>query len=287
MRQTEMKHASLKQAAAMVSDGAILALGGSETARQPMALVREIIRQGKKGLHLCGYRQGADFDMLARSGCVATLDAPVSADPLHGNGVVSKPIGRAAAFVRFEAAAADLPYALVKPEAMQQVSDSIVAVEDVFGGEAALAVRRLDPDIAIIHAHAADIYGNVQMDIKFHADFVCDLVLARAAKCVIVSVEQIVSPQSIVSAPWKTVLPAKAVACVVEAPYGALPTACEGRYQADEDALAEYAKASRQALTAQQWFDAHVHASGSHALYLDRLGMKHIQSLTVKKPVRV
>lgn len=283
MTKTEMKYASLKQAAAMVSDGATLALGGSETARHPMALVREIIRQRKKGLHLCGYRYGVDFDMLVRSGCVATLDAPVSDHVSHGDCVVPKPIGKAAAFARFEAAAADLPYALVKPEAMEQVNDTVAMIEDVFGGAGALAVRRLNPDIAIIHAHAADIYGNVQMDMECQSDFARDLVLARAAQCVIVSVEQIVSPQSIASAPWNVVLPGEAVDWVVEAPYGALPSACEGRYQTDEDALSEYNKASRQALTVRPWFDEHVYVFDSHANYLDRLGMKHIQSLTVKR----
>ena len=64
------KRASLADAAALVSDGAIVALGGGLSARLPMAMVRELVRQGRRGLHLVGSAHSIDVDMLVAAGAV-------------------------------------------------------------------------------------------------------------------------------------------------------------------------------------------------------------------------
>ena len=61
----------------------------------------------------------------------------------------------------------------------------------------------LNPDVALIHAHRADMLGNVQVDGYRHMD--ADM--ARAARTVIVSAEQIVSPDEIAARPDRTMLP--------------------------------------------------------------------------------
>ena len=62
------KRASLADAVALVSDGAMVALGGGLSARLPMAMVRELIRQGRRGLHLVGSAHSIDVDMLVGAG---------------------------------------------------------------------------------------------------------------------------------------------------------------------------------------------------------------------------
>jgi len=52
------KRASLADAVSLVSDGATVALGGGLSARLPMAMVRELVRQGRRGLHLVGSAHG-------------------------------------------------------------------------------------------------------------------------------------------------------------------------------------------------------------------------------------
>ena len=64
------KRVSLADAAALVGDGAIVALGGGLSARLPMALVRELIRQGRRGLHLVGSAHSIDVDLLVAAGAV-------------------------------------------------------------------------------------------------------------------------------------------------------------------------------------------------------------------------
>src|SRR3979490_1851256 len=60
----------LAEAAALVADGATVALGGGLSARLPMALVRELIRQGRTGLHLVGSAPSIDVELLVAAGAV-------------------------------------------------------------------------------------------------------------------------------------------------------------------------------------------------------------------------
>ena len=57
-----------------VKDGDLVALGGFTVSRNPMTLAREIIRQGKKDLHLAVHSQGQAMDLLVGAGCVRRLE---------------------------------------------------------------------------------------------------------------------------------------------------------------------------------------------------------------------
>lgn len=287
MTQFDLKLMSIQQAVRAIPEGALVALGGSNEARQPMAIVREIVRQ-RKTLRLAGYRYGIDFDMLLRAGCAATLDVPLSneeADQVKSLaasvGSTHNTIGADAAFARFEAGAAGLPYAIVK-SAVEAGGSEALLLRDA-AGKAVAAIPGLTPDIAIIHAHAADIYGNVLMDLESRSGFARDLVLARSAAQVIASVEQVVSPQTVANAPAGLVLSANRVSSVVEAPYGAYPTQCERRYDSDGRALAAYREAVRDTKAFDCWLATEVLAVNGHAAYLDRLGMERLMTATTKR----
>src|ERR1700712_229499 len=68
------KRTSLAAAAARVADGALVALGGGLCARLPMALVRELVRQDRRGLHLVGSAHSIDVDLLAAAGAVSVCE---------------------------------------------------------------------------------------------------------------------------------------------------------------------------------------------------------------------
>src|SRR2546430_7681698 len=68
------KLVELDQAAALISDGALVALGGGLSARLPMALVRELLRQGRRDLHLIGSAHGIDVDLLVAGGAVRVCE---------------------------------------------------------------------------------------------------------------------------------------------------------------------------------------------------------------------
>ena len=76
--QTPSKLMPLAVAAALVRDGAHLTLGGVMLHRIPAAFVRELARQGRRGLRLSKPSPSYDLDLLAAAGCLAEVDAGVA-----------------------------------------------------------------------------------------------------------------------------------------------------------------------------------------------------------------
>jgi glutaconate CoA-transferase subunit A len=68
------KLVSLADAAARIADGARLALGGFAVYQHPMALVRELARQGRRDLTVVGTVNGNDVDLLAGAGCLRRVE---------------------------------------------------------------------------------------------------------------------------------------------------------------------------------------------------------------------
>jgi glutaconate CoA-transferase subunit A len=111
-------------------------------------------------------------------------------------------------------------------------------------GVAAPAAMR--PDVCLLHAQEADMFGNVRYD----GTPFCDPLLAKASRRVLVCVDRIVDNDEIRRDPQRTVIPGYLVDAVVETPYGAHPCASQGRYAHDEQRLAGYISAGR---SAKQW----------------------------------
>ena len=70
---------------------------------------------------------------------------------------------------------------------VDQNPDNLVMLDDPFGGKPVLACRALVPDVALIHAHRADRFGNVQYEPT--AMWPDIAIMPQAAKRVIVSAE--------------------------------------------------------------------------------------------------
>ena len=68
------KRTDLATAARLVRDGAVVALGGGLSARLPMALVRQLVRQGARDLHLVGSAHGVDVDLLVAAEAVGVCE---------------------------------------------------------------------------------------------------------------------------------------------------------------------------------------------------------------------
>ncbi len=66
---------SLTDAVGFIRDADCVALGGHAGRRMPMALIREIIRQGRKDLRLVGWDSGPAFELLAAAGCASSVEA--------------------------------------------------------------------------------------------------------------------------------------------------------------------------------------------------------------------
>ena len=77
------KLCSLSQLAERISDGASIAFGGVFLHRGPFALVRELVRQGRRDLEIIKPSPGYDLDLLCRAGAVAKVRAGIVA--MEGN----------------------------------------------------------------------------------------------------------------------------------------------------------------------------------------------------------
>jgi len=292
---------SLADAVGRIRDGDVVAIGGHTARRHPMALVREIIRQGRKRLHVVGWNNGIDMDMLVGAGCVETVETSYVGMGSFGLALNFRRAAEAGrirviehsettAMDRFRATSIGLPFFPSKTGLgtdLPKTNPHLRPFADPYTGEPWIAVEPIVPDVAIIHAHTADACGNVQLDAERWHDNSPDVMIARSAKTVIVSVEQIVSEAAIKARPIDTILPRHDVTCVVEAPYGAHPCCCDARYDYDLESLGRYQDAARTPDGFAAWLQAHVYQPEDHLAYLDQIGSRRIAAVSLKRSSRV
>ncbi|HVN13462.1 MAG TPA: CoA-transferase [Kineosporiaceae bacterium] len=260
------KRTTLADAVARVPDGATVALGGGLSARLPMALVRELVRQGRRGLRVVGSAHGMDVDLLVAVGAVAVSEesyvgfeqdlglAPAFRRAAENGTLEVRESSCVTILAQLRAAEMGVPFLPVrglKGTDLLGLHPEYARVTCPFTGEELVAVPALSPDVALIHAPLGDAGGNLHLD----QPYVLDERFAHAARLVLATVERI-APTADVAGAGVTV-PAHRVAAVVEAPFGAHPSSCYPLYAYDRGHLAEYVKAA---------------ATGGDALraYLDR-----------------
>lgn len=288
---------SLEDAACRVADGTSLTAGGFAHSHQPMAFVRELIRQGRRDLTLMGVAECWIAEFLAAAG--ALTRTYFSNFMFEGYGRCRRfsegvETGRIAVedhshfgmVSRLMAAGLGLPFmpmrAMLGTDILAQPGfeapdRKAQVMRSPFGPETVLAVSPLRPDVAVIHAARADERGNVQL---FGTTSVVEE-QARAARTVIVTVEEIVSSDEIRREPERTILPGLMVDHVVHAPYGAHPTGVYGYYDHDPDHLRLYYGASGSPEATAAYLAEWVGAPPDLWAYLDRIGMGRLMDLRV------
>ena len=100
-------------------------------------------------------------------------------------------------------------------------------------------IPALNPDVAIIHVHQADIYGNARV----FGTGISDAESALASKKVIVTAEEIIDTAEIRRNPGATTIPYYAVDAVIHSPYGSYPGTCPGYYGSDPEGVFEIFRA--------------------------------------------
>ena len=124
------------------------------------------------------------------------------------------------------------------------------------------------PDVAVIHVHESDIYGNCHI----RGISVADLELARAAKRVIITAERLVDGYAIRINPTRTVIPFYLVDAVVEVPFGSYPGNMAYEYFSDEEHLAQWLKVEKNPDEFQRFLDKYIYKVSSFEEYLELCG---------------
>jgi len=247
------KLVTLDEAAALVSDGAMIALGGGLSARLPMALVRELIRAGRTGLHVVGSAHGIDVDLLVAAGALAVCEesyvgfeqdlglAPAYRRAAETGTIQIKESCCATILAQLRAAEFGLPFLPVRGirgSDIRGLHPEYAEVTCPFTGETLVAVPPLRPDVALIHAPIGDRAGNLHLD----QPYVLDERFAAASRNVVATVDRLVGSSELEHA--GITIPAHFVAAVTEVPFGAHPTSCYPGYAYDRPHLAAYVKAA-------------------------------------------
>ncbi|WP_206808988.1 CoA transferase subunit A [Paradesulfitobacterium ferrireducens] len=269
-----------------------LAVGGMHMHNNPMALIREIIRQGKKIKRL-----------------ITSPSADINADLLIGAGLVEEiltayvgfeHLGLAPNFRRavetksmrllecdepfivygLQAGAGGLPF-IPYPKGLELNDLHKINPEmyrfttDPYTGDEVMTAAPIKPSVALVHCQEADPYGNA----LFKGSEFTDRQMVMAADTVIIQAEKIVPDLARKYGSTKVNVPGFLVSAVVEAPYGCHPTSSHGYYTFDEAHLKEYIKACKTPETFAAYLQHYVTGIPEEE-YAGRIGTERLQALS-------
>ena len=278
------KLTSVEDAVARIADGDRIAVGGCLFSRTPMALVREILRARRTRLTLVRNLMCTEGEFMMAAGAVErvmtawmSIGLPWGVSKIMRHYVETGAVAleewsHLALGLRFRAAAMGVPFV---PSLTMLGSDLVdvggmKTVVDPYTGESLGAVPALFPEVAILHVHRADRFGNAQIDGYPHMD--ADI--ARAAATVLVTTEEIITEDETRRHPDRTVIPGFLVDALIHVPFGSYPHECYGLYEADYDHFAGYTGAidasGPQAVI--DYLERYVYAPATYDDYLELFG---------------
>ena len=277
--------------ASNVQNGMSVAMGCGLESLIPFAASYEIIRQKKKDLTLIAPISDIQFDQLIGAGCVRKIIASWVGNVAAGLGHnyrraaesgIPNPIeieehSNFTIGLGLQAAASGLPFLPTKTVKGSDFSrgPQFSRVACPFTGDELTAVRAIQPDVAILHVQRADREGNVHL----WGNFGVMREAAFAAGKVILTCEEIVDHEVILSDPNRNVIPGFLVSSVVHEPFGAHPSPAQGYARRDDDFYFEYHKESRSREGFERWLEKYVLGVKDHRAFLQLLGTERVEKL--------
>ena len=274
-----------------VEDGMSIAMGCGLESLIPFAASYEIIRQKKNNLTLIAPISDMQFDQLIGAGCAkkiiaswvgnvaaglghnyrraaeAGIPRPIEIEE-HSNFTIGLGLQAAATGLSF------LPTKTVRGSDFRS-GNQFASVRCPFTNEELLAVRAIKPDLAILHVQRADREGNAHAWGNFGVMREAGL----AAKRVILTCEEIVDHDVILSDPNRNVIPGFVVTSVVHEPFGSHPSPTQGYTRRDDDFYFEYHKETRSRESFEEWLRKWVLDVKDHRGFLELLGKERMERL--------
>jgi len=294
-REMKSKVMSVKEAVEkFTKDGDYLATGGFGANRIPTSVCHELLRLGRKNMGFAGHTTTHDFQILSAGKVFDKLDAsyvvglearglsPNARKYIQSGEVQVTEWSNYGLAARFRAAAMGVAFLPIRSnlgtETYKYGAGKTITCP--FTGEPYMAVPALYPDVAAIHVHACDIYGNCQI----RGITIADLDIARAAKKLIITTERIISSDEIRAEPIKTAIPYYLVDAVCEVPYGSYPGNMAYEYFSDEEHIREWMTVEKDPEAFKAFLDKHIYNCESHFDYLRvNGGMEKMMELRQKE----
>lgn len=267
-----------------VRDGQTVAMEGF-THLIPFAAAHEIIRQGRRDLHLIRMTPDLIYDQMIGMGCARELTFSWGGNPGVGSlyrlrdavehgwpqPLAIREHSHAGMAAAYTAGAARLPFGILRGYAgtdLPTVNPQIRSVECPYTGERLATVPALNPDVTILHAQTADRHGNVRIDGIVGAAKEA----ALAARTLLVTVERVVDDLG--AAMNAIVLPHWVVCAIAVVPRGAWPSYAHGFYARDNAFYLEWDAIARERPTFLGWMKRYVLDTRDHAEFLQSLEVK-------------
>jgi len=235
-----------------IENGDTIALGGFMMHNNPMAIVREIIRQKKKNLSLIiSPSAGFAADLLIGAGCISEIRstyvgldhlglAPCFRQAVQNGELKVLEYDEVTVVAGLRAGAGRLPFIPVTSitgSDILKVNPELQIIKDPLNSSRSIvAVPPLIPDVAILHVQEADERGNAYHD---GSRFV-DVLMARAAKKVIITSDELISKEKWCKTPGRTTLHGFHIDHLIHLPGSAYPCSSHGRYIHDEEHIKKY-----------------------------------------------
>jgi len=274
--------------ARLVHDGDYLAIGGFGCDRLPVAVVHEILRQRKQDLAFAGHTATHDFQLLCAGNLTGRGRTLAKVDAAYVVGLEARGLSaharrvmesgtlevcewsNYALAVRLQAAAMGVSFlptrTMLGTDTFAQSAGKII--ECPFTGQTFAALPALSPDIAAIHVHESDRFGNC----RIRGTTVADLDLARASKRVIITCERLIPPEEIRRDPSLTAIPFLCVDAVCEVPYGSYPGNMPYEYFSDEPHLRRWLEVEKDETEYLRFLDEYIFGLPDFAAYLQKCG---------------
>ena len=277
----------------LLGDGDYLAIGGFGGDRIPTAVIHEVIRQNKHDLGFAGHTSTHDFQVMCAGNLMGRGQVLARVDIAYVVGLEARGLSRQARRVmesgeveftewsnytlalRFRAAAMGVPFlpahSVLGTDTMKHSAARKIVCP--FTDEPMVAVPALYPDLAVVHVHESDPFGNCRIE----GISVADLDVARSAKRLIITCERVISNDEIRSNPTRTAIPYYCVDAVCEVPLGSYPGNMPYEYYSDEEHIRQWLAVEEDLDEYRRFLDHHIfevsdhQESGRRAGGLDRL----------------
>ncbi|UCD78368.1 MAG: CoA transferase subunit A [Desulfobacterales bacterium] len=275
-----------------VPDGSSIAMGLSLESLIPFAAAHELIRQRKKNLTLVGPISDILFDQVIGGGCVRQVRAAWVGNVItgscynfrrgiesgslaiedHSNLTLAMALRAGAMGVSF------MPTRTALGSDLFKTNTALKTINCPFTGDRLTAVAAITPDVAIIHVQRSDEYGNAHAwgNLGVTRD------ACLASRHVIITAEEIVSPDIISRDPNRVITPGFRVSAVVHYPWGGHPSPVPGHYNRDHRAFIDYRNGSKTPELFADWQKAWVDCIQGPEAYMDFLGKERLEGLAIK-----